>query len=64
MVGRTFKLIKERLTNIAKHDRCREAMAATETMGADPILNRALNEFTSVIHLILWKQALFSLLFS
>ena len=64
MVGRTFKLIKERITKIAKHDRCREAMAATETMGVDPILNRALNEFTSVIHLILWKQALFSLLFS
>ncbi|XP_062103573.1 uncharacterized protein LOC133814656 [Humulus lupulus] len=49
MVGRSFKLIKERLTKITKHDRCRVAMAAMETMGVDPILNRALNEFTSAM---------------
>ncbi|XP_062106722.1 uncharacterized protein LOC133818046 [Humulus lupulus] len=49
MVGRSFRLIKERLTKIAKHDRCRAAMAAMETMGVDPILNRALNEFTSAM---------------
>ncbi|XP_062075235.1 uncharacterized protein LOC133779269 [Humulus lupulus] len=46
MVGRAFKLVKERITKIVKHDRYREAMAATETMEVDPILNRALNEFT------------------
>ncbi|XP_062093474.1 uncharacterized protein LOC133799475 [Humulus lupulus] len=49
ITGRAFKLVKERVAKIVKHDRWREAMAATAAMDVDLILNHALNEFTSAM---------------
>ncbi|XP_062113340.1 uncharacterized protein LOC133824469 [Humulus lupulus] len=61
ITGRAFKLVKERVAKTVNHDRCREAMAMTEAMDVDLILNRALNEFTSVNHLFLQKQTMLTL---
>ncbi|XP_062075468.1 lysine-rich arabinogalactan protein 18-like [Humulus lupulus] len=42
-----LKLVKDKVAKILKHEQCREAMAGTEMMDVDQILNRALNEFAS-----------------
>ncbi|XP_062093572.1 uncharacterized protein LOC133799586 [Humulus lupulus] len=47
ITGRAFTSVKDRVAKIVKHDRYREAMAATETMDVDQNLTRALNEFAS-----------------
>ncbi|XP_062075547.1 uncharacterized protein LOC133779624 [Humulus lupulus] len=49
ITGHAFKLVKERVAKIVKHDHCREAMAVAEAMDVDLILNRGLNEFTSAM---------------
>ncbi|XP_062114437.1 uncharacterized protein LOC133825524 [Humulus lupulus] len=45
--SRTLRLAKDRMTRILRHERSREAMAGTESMEVDQILNRALNELAS-----------------
>ncbi|XP_062089419.1 uncharacterized protein LOC133795949 [Humulus lupulus] len=47
--SRALRLVKDRVTKILKHERCREAMAGMETMDVDQILNRTLNEFASAM---------------
>ncbi|XP_062089075.1 uncharacterized protein LOC133795637 [Humulus lupulus] len=45
--SRALRLVKDKVAKILKHERCREAMAGTEMMDVDQILNCALNEFAS-----------------
>ncbi|XP_062119272.1 uncharacterized protein LOC133833024 [Humulus lupulus] len=47
--SRALRLAKDRLAKILKHDCCKEAMAGTESMGINQILNRALNEMASAM---------------
>ncbi|XP_062080941.1 uncharacterized protein LOC133785742 [Humulus lupulus] len=47
--SRALKSAKERMTWILKHEHSREAMAGTESMDVDHILNRALNELASAM---------------
>ncbi|XP_062085890.1 uncharacterized protein LOC133791997 [Humulus lupulus] len=44
-----LRLVKDKVAKILKHERCQEAMAGTETMDVDQILNYALNEFASTM---------------
>ncbi|XP_062119013.1 uncharacterized protein LOC133832721 [Humulus lupulus] len=57
----TFRSVKDRVAKIVNHDRCREAMAATETMDVDQILTCALNEFSNLSYLFLLRQAFLTL---
>ncbi|XP_062100982.1 uncharacterized protein LOC133806901 [Humulus lupulus] len=46
--SRALRSVKDRVAKFLKHDRCREAMASTETMDVDQILTRALSDFASL----------------
>ncbi|XP_062109672.1 uncharacterized protein LOC133821323 [Humulus lupulus] len=49
ILSRALRSVKDRVAKILKHERCREAMASTETIDVDQILTRALNEFASAM---------------
>ncbi|XP_062089660.1 uncharacterized protein LOC133796196 [Humulus lupulus] len=46
--SRTLRSAKDRMARILRHEHCREAMAGTESMDVDQILNRALYEIASL----------------
>ncbi|XP_062096044.1 uncharacterized protein LOC133801825 [Humulus lupulus] len=46
---RVLRSAKDLLAKILKHDRCKKAMAGTEKMGVNQIINRALNETASAM---------------
>ncbi|XP_062080307.1 uncharacterized protein LOC133785060 [Humulus lupulus] len=46
--SRALRSAKDRMARILRHERCREAMAGTESMDVDQILNCALNELVSL----------------
>ncbi|XP_062103710.1 uncharacterized protein LOC133814814 [Humulus lupulus] len=47
--SRALRSTKDRMTRILRHERNQEAMARTESMDVDQILNRALNELASAM---------------
>ncbi|XP_062086298.1 uncharacterized protein LOC133792410 [Humulus lupulus] len=47
--SRALRLTKDKMTRILRHERSREAMAGTESMEVDQILNLALNELASAM---------------
>ncbi|XP_062115409.1 uncharacterized protein LOC133829666 [Humulus lupulus] len=49
LMSRTLRSARDRLDCIGKGDRVRDAMVEAENLGADQVLNRALNEISSAL---------------